>query len=399
MRPTSASRIAGLVLLAMAALTGCDEQKKEGAQGNPPPPEVTVATLATQPVEITTTLPGRTSPYRVAEVRPQVTGILQKRLFKEGADVDQGEALYQIDPAVYQAAYDTAAAEVAQAKAAQVSASDQSRRSKELVKTRAVSQASADDAVSALGQANALIQAREAALESAKINLDYTTVRAPIGGRIGRSAFTAGALLTANQSEALARITQLDPIYVDVTQSSADLLKLRHAFENGSYQRPDAKQAEVTLTLEDGTPYGETGTLEFADVTVSESTGVVTLRALFPNPKAILLPGMFVRATIKVGVDPKGILVPQQAVTHDPKGRPTTLIVADGNKVEQRMLTTVQTVGDKWLVSDGVAAGDRVIVEGVQKAMPNSVVKPVEADKAVADASSDAKSAPAAPKE
>ena len=264
MVPSFSRRPAGILLLATLILAGCGKDDAQNAQKqNPPPAEVTVVTLAPQPVEITTTLPGRTSAFQVAELRPQVTGILQKRLFKEGSDVKQGDPLYQIDPAVYQAAYDSAAADVAQAKAGQVSANDQAKRSRELIKTKAVSQASVDDAVASQGQANALVQAREAALESAKINLDYTTVKAPISGRIGSSAFTAGALLTANQPEALATITQLDPIYVDVTQSSADLLKLRRAFENGSYQRPDDKHAEVTLTLEDSTAYGQTGTLEF----------------------------------------------------------------------------------------------------------------------------------------
>lgn len=391
MRNVSGRISTSLMLAGALFVAGCAEESGSGggqAQQAPPPAEVAVVTLEPQPVEIATTLPGRASPYQIAEVRPQVNGILQERLFREGADVQKGDPLYQIDPAVYQAAYETAKAELAQAEAAQVSASNRANRNEELVRTNAVSRASYDDAVAALGEANAAIQARKAALASAKINLDYTTVTAPISGRIGSSAFTAGALVTANQPETLTTIHQLDPIYVDVTQSSAELLELRRAVADGRYERIDPDSAEVELTLEDGTTYAHPGKLEFADVQVSESTGAVTLRALFPNPDAILLPGMFVRAEIKAGVDPQGILVPQRAVSRDPKGRATTLVVLPDNTVEQRILTTDRTVGDQWLVSDGVRAGERVIVEGVQKVRPGAVVQVIDAEpKSVADAS------------
>jgi membrane fusion protein (multidrug efflux system) len=387
MRNLSGRISAGLMLAGALLLTGCQEEDGQAkAQEAPPPAEVSVVTLQPQPVEIITTLPGRASPYQIAEVRPQVTGILQERLFREGADVKKGEPLYQIDPAVYRAAYETAKAELAQAEATRVSANNRARRNEELIRTNAVSRAAYDDAVAALGEASAAVEARKAALASAKINLDYTTVTAPISGRIGRSAFTAGALVTANQPETLTTIHQLDPIYVDVTQSSAQLLELRRALADGRYQRVDPNRAEVELMLEDGTTYSHPGTLEFQDVQVSESTGAVTLRALFPNPNGVILPGMFVRAEIKAGVDPEGILVPQRAVSRDPKGRATTLVVLPDNKVEQRILTTDRTVGDQWLVSDGVKAGDRVIVEGIQKVRPGAVVQVAEADKPVADA-------------
>jgi membrane fusion protein (multidrug efflux system) len=387
MRNLSGRISAGLMLAGALLLTGCQEEDGQAkAQEAPPPAEVSVVTLQPQPVEIITTLPGRASPYQIAEVRPQVTGILQERLFREGADVKKGEPLYQIDPAVYRAAYETAKAELAQAEATRVSANNRARRNEELIRTNAVSRAAYDDAVAALGEASAAVEARKAALASAKINLDYTTVTAPISGRIGRSAFTAGALVTANQPETLTTIHQLDPIYVDVTQSSAQLLELRRALADGRYQRVDPNRAEVELMLEDGTTYSHPGTLEFQDVQVSESTGAVTLRALFPNPNGVILPGMFVRAEIKAGVDPQGILVPQRAVSRDPKGRATTLVVLPDNKVEQRILTTDRTVGDQWLVSDGVKAGDRVIVEGIQKVRPGAVVQVAEADKPVAAA-------------
>jgi membrane fusion protein (multidrug efflux system) len=387
MRNLSGRISAGLMLAGALLLTGCQEEDGQAkAQEAPPPAEVSVVTLQPQPVEIITTLPGRASPYQIAEVRPQVTGILQERLFREGADVKKGEPLYQIDPAVYRAAYETAKAELAQAEATRVSANNRARRNEELIRTNAVSRAAYDDAVAALGEASAAVEARKAALASAKINLDYTTVTAPLSGRFGRSAFTAGALVTANQPETLTTIHQLDPIYVDVTQSSAQLLELRRALADGRYQRVDPNRAEVELMLEDGTTYSHPGTLEFQDVQVSESTGAVTLRALFPNPNGVILPGMFVRAEIKAGVDPEGILVPQRAVSRDPKGRATTLVVLPDNKVEQRILTTDRTVGDQWLVSDGVKAGDRVIVEGIQKVRPGAVVQVAEADKPVADA-------------
>ena len=340
-----------------------------------------------QRIAITTELPGRTSAYLVAEVRPQVGGIIQKRLFTEGSDVKAGAILYQIDPATYQAASDSAKAALARAEANVTSIRYRAERYKELVEIKAVSRQEYDDAAAALKQAEAEIAAGKAAVETARINLAYTRVTAPIAGRIGKSSVTVGALVTAGQGIPLATIQQIDPVYVDVTQSSASLLRLQQSMASGALKRDNANRAKVRLILEDGTPYSLEGTLQFQDVTVDSTTGSVILRIVFPNPKGVLLPGMFVRAVLEEGVNEQALLIPQQGVSRDPKGNPVALIVDAEGKVQQRMLTLDRPIGDKWIVSAGLVPGDRVIVEGVQKVRPGTSVKvvPFDAGKSGAD--------------
>jgi membrane fusion protein (multidrug efflux system) len=371
--------------LALTALLVACGEKKDAPP--PPPPKVTVVTLKPQAVPLTTVLPGRTSAYRTAEVRPQVDGVVLKRTFTEGGIVKAGEPLYQIDPAPYQAQYDSAKAALARAEANAKSAASTAERSQALLDINAVSKQSAEDAIAARDAATADVASAKAALETARIQLVYTRVLAPIGGRIGRSSVTEGALVSAGQSTPLATIQQLDPIYVDVPQPSAMLLRLQREFASGQLKKAGEQQAEVHLQLEDGSDYASAGTLQFAEVTVEPSTGSVTLRAIFPNGDGLLLPGMFVKETIQEGVAPDALLVPQQGVTRDPTGKATALIIGDGNKVEQRTLTTTRAVGDQWLVTDGVKAGDKVIVEGVQKVKPGAIVQPVErGSEAAADA-------------
>jgi membrane fusion protein (multidrug efflux system) len=326
---------------------------------------------------LTTELPGRTSAYLIAEVRPQVGGIIQKRLFTEGSDVKEGEVLYQIDPAVYQATYNSAKAALARAEANLIPIRLKAGRYAELVKINAVSQQDYDDANAALKQAEADVEAGKAAVEIARINLAYTKVTAPISGRIGRSSVTNGALVTASQPAALATIQQLSPIYVDVTQSSAELLRLKQNLASGLLKSNGAAQARVRLILEDGSPYPLQGTLKFSEVTVDQSTGSITLRAIFPNPKHMLLPGMFVRAILEEGVNEHAILVPQRGVTRNPAGNAMVMVVGSEEKVEPRVIKVPRTVGENWLVSEGLKAGDRVILEGLQKARPGTPVKAV----------------------
>ncbi|MDE1163955.1 MAG: efflux RND transporter periplasmic adaptor subunit [Pseudomonas sp.] len=342
-------------------LSGC---KKEEAAPVAQTPQVGVVTLQPQAYTLTTELPGRTTAYRVAEVRPQVNGIILKRLFKEGSDVKVGDQLYQIDPSVYEAT-------LASAQASQASAKSLSDRYKQLVSEQAVSRQEYDNARSTQLQA-------DATLKSAQINLRYTKVLAPITGRIGRSDVTEGALVTNGQTDAMATIQQLDPIYVDVTQSSAEILKLRKELASGALQKAGDNAAKVKLTLEDGSTYGVDGKLEFSEVSVDQTTGSVTLRAVFPNPDHTLLPGMFVHAQLQAGVAAQAILAPQQGVTRDLKGAPTALIVNADNKVELRELKANRTVGSQWLVEDGLKAGDRVIVEGLQYVKPGAEVKASE---------------------
>lgn len=358
-------------------LTGCG--KKKAAVGMPQggPPEVGIVVIQPQRVALTTELSGRTSAFLVAEVRPQVGGIIQKRLFTEGADIKAGEVLYQIDPSTYQSAYNSARAALARAEANLGPARLKAERYQELVKINAVSQQDFDDASAAIKQAEADVEAGKAALETARINLAYTRVTAPISGRIGRSSVTDGALVTANQSAALATIQQLSSMYVDVTQSSAELLRLKQNLASGLLKSNGATQARVKLLLEDGSAYPLPGTLKFSEVTVDQSTGSVTLRAIFPNPKQILLPGMFVRAILEEGVNEHGILVPQRGVTRNPDGKAMVMVVGSDDKVEPRMIKVVRTVGDNWLVSEGLKSGDRVILEGIQRARPGTPVKAV----------------------
>lgn len=357
----------GVSVLMLGLLSACGREQTPPAAAKP---QVGVVTLKTQPVSLTTELPGRTSAFRVAEVRPQVSGILQKRLFTEGGEVKAQQQLYQIDPALYQAQVESSKAALARAQAQQRSAAALAERYKPLVETRAVSRQAYDDAVAARDQAAAEVLAAKAALETARINLVYTKVLSPIDGIIGRSAVTEGALLTANQSDAIAVVQQIDPIYVDVTQSSVQLLRLKSALASGLLKTDSSQAAEVSLVLEDGTRYDQPGKLQFSEVTVDPSTGSVVLRAVFPNPDRKLLPGMFVRARLVEGTAPQGLLVPQRGVTRNPRGIPTALVVGADGKVELRQLKTDRAVGDQWLVTDGLKEGDKVIVEGLQRVRP-----------------------------
>jgi len=348
------------------------------------PAEVGVVTLQARPVTLSSELPGRTVSTVVAEVRPQVGGIVRERLFTEGAEVKAGQLLYRIDPASYQAAVDSARAALSKARANVDTLRPKAARYAELAEIKAVAQQDTDDALAALRQAEADVASARAALDSAAINLAYTRVTAPVSGRIGKSAVTPGALVTAGQATALATVQQVDPIYVDLTQSSADALRLKRAFEAGQIRQAGRNQAAVTLILEDGSRYAREGRLQFTDITVNEGTGTVALRAVFPNPKGDLLPGMYVRAVLEEGVAEKAVLVPQRGVSRNVKGEATALVVGTGNKVEQRVLNVGRPVGDSWLVNDGLAAGEKVIVEGSQKARPDAVVTPVSIDAKVA---------------
>jgi len=359
------------VLAAMAAvLAGCGGAHQRGA---PPPTQVGYVTLTAQPVTLRAELPGRTTASLMSDVRPQVSGIIKARLFVEGAQVKAGQVLYQIDPAPYQAAYDQARADLENAEAAVGSAALKDERYADLRKIEGVSKQDADDAAAAHTQAVATVALKKAALATARINLDYTQVRAPISGRIGISAVTPGALVTANQDTALATIRSLDPIYVDVTQSSAQILELRRQLAAGG--RPGGTR--VGLKLEDGSQYPLPGVLKFQEVAVDESTGTVTLRAEFPNPKDVLLPGMFVRAEVEEGVEPHGIMAPQQGVTRDDRGNATALVVGPDDKVQQRTLEIGVNEGSAWRVIRGLSAGDRLIVEGTGKVRAGDQVKPV----------------------
>ncbi|GAB4401179.1 MAG: efflux RND transporter periplasmic adaptor subunit [Rhodoferax sp.] len=361
-----------VVLIALAlTLTACGPGGKPpagapGGPGGPRTPAVSVLTLQPQNVTLSSPLTGRTSPMRMAEIRPQVNGLIQKRLFTEGALVQAGQALYQIDPAPFEAALASAQAALARAEANLPALRARAQRVQALLADKAVSQQDADDANAALQQAEAEVANWKAQVAAARINLGYTRITAPIAGRIGRSTVTEGAIVTAYQPTALATIQQLDPIYVDVTQSSSDLLRLRRRIESGGLRAPNGAQAAVRLTLEDGQRYAQHGTLAFRDVTVDPSTGSVTLRMVFPNPQGVLLPGMFVRATVDEGSLDAAILVPQQAVLRNPKGEPYAFVVDAENKVGMRLLKLERELGDQWLVTSGLAAGDRVIVEGVQ---------------------------------
>ena len=358
-------------------LTGCGKQSAAVARVPAVIPEVGIVIVQPQHVALTSELAGRTSAHLIAEVRPQVSGIIQKRLFTEGSDVKAGEVLYQIDPATYQAAYDSAKASLARAEANVVPAKLKAERYKELVKINAVSKQDYDDISAALKLAEADIDAAKAAVESARINLAYTKVTAPISGRIGRSTVTDGALVTAGQPAALSTIQQLSSMYVDVTQSSADLLRLKQNLASGLLKSRGAAQAKVKLLLEDGSVYPLSGLLKFSEVTVDQSTGSITLRAVFPNPNNVLLPGMFVRAILEEGLNEHAILVPQRGITRNPAGEATVMVVGNEEKVEPKIIKVARTVGDNWLVSEGLKPGDRVIVEGLQKARPGTQVKAV----------------------
>lgn len=368
--------IAFVCLAVCLSSSGCGKKPTTASQKSGPP-EVGVIVVKPQSVTLTTELPGRTSAHLVAEVRPQVGGIIKKRLFTEGSDVKAGQVLYQIDPATYQASYASAKAAQAKAEANLIPARLKEQRFRDLVKIKAVSQQDYDDANAALKQAEAELASSKATVESARINLAYTRVTAPISGRIGRSSVTDGALVTASQANALATIQQLSSMYVDVTQSSAEMLKLKRHLASGLLKNGGAAQARVRLLLEDGSAYPLPGTLKFSEVTVEQSTGSITLRAIFPNPKQTLLPGMFVRAVLEEGVNDQAILVPQRGVTRKPDGNAAVMVVGAGDTVEQRVVKVERTIGDNWLVSEGLKGGDRVILEGIQKAKPGTPVRVV----------------------
>jgi membrane fusion protein (multidrug efflux system) len=341
-------------------------------------PEVGVVTLSAAPVTLTTELAGRTSPYETSDVRPQVGGIIIARPFTEGANVRAGQVLYRIDPAPYRAAYDQAQAQLANAQANVITARNKAERYAGLVKISGVSKQDYDDAEAAFKQAAASVRQQQAAVQTARINLGYATVTAPISGRVGVSTATKGALVTPGQTAALTTIQRLDPIYVDVTQSATDLLRLRRALASGQLTG-GPKSVPVRLKLDDGSDYPREGRLEFADVTVDQATGAVTLRALFPNPDGILLPGMFVRAEVAEGIAPNALLAPQQGISRDERGRPTALVVGPGGKAQLKSVELGQAVADKWLITSGLAPGDRLIVEGLLRARAGQAVKAVAA--------------------
>ena len=371
---TFSAIVAAAALLSVILTAGCERQQ----QKTPPPapvPVVSAVTLQPRQIILTTELPGRTTPCRVAEIRPQVNGLIQKRLFTEGSVVKAGDVLYQIDPASFQAALDNAGAALGRSEANLEAVRLRAERFKVLLADHAVSQQDYDDAAAALKQAQSDIQYWKATVETARINLAYTRIIAPISGRIGRSSVTEGAIVSAYQPMALATIQQLDPIYVDVPQSTAELLRLYRRLQDGRLNQNGRNQKKVKLIMEDGIEYALEGALQFRDVTVDPTTGSVILRAVFPNPEGFLLPGMFVRAMIQEGVNEQAIVIPQQAVSRDPKGNPVALIVDADGKVLQRMLTVDRAIGDQWFVTAGLSAGEQVIVEGVQKVRPGATVK------------------------
>ncbi|ASK97300.1 efflux RND transporter periplasmic adaptor subunit [Xanthomonas campestris pv. merremiae] len=378
MRPHAPFRLSllAVAVAATALLSACGSPP-----GGPPPeegtPEMGVLTVKQQPVTLTTELPGRTVPYLISEIRPQVGGIIQSRQFTEGGDVKAGQTLYQIDPAQYRASYASAQASLAKAEATLRTAQLKAERYKELAQIKAISQQEGDDTDAALGQAKADVAAGKASVETARINLAFARLDAPISGRIGRSSVTPGALVTANQATALTTIQQLDPIYIDVTQPSSAVLRLRQAMARGDLEQAGDGAAKVSLLLEDGSTYPLQGHLAFSDVTVDQNTGSITLRAVFPNPNAELLPGMYVRAVLQEGVKERGVLVPQQAVSRNGAGRPTAFVVGADHKLQLRVLETDREVGDQWLVRSGLKPGEQVVVEGASRARDGIVVKTV----------------------
>jgi membrane fusion protein (multidrug efflux system) len=362
-----------LAILVAAALLLASCGKEAG--GPPPPAEVGVITLRARAIAITDELPGRTTAYRVAEVRPQVTGIVQRRLFTEGTEVKAGEQLFQIDAGSYRAALSSAQAALKRAEAQAVTAKLLEERYAPLIAANAVSRQENDEAIAAKAQ-----------VDSARINVVYTQLLSPINGRIGRAMVTEGALVTSGQAVPLATVQQLDPIYVDITQSSTELLRLQRQFTNGELVKNDQNEAEVALTLEDGSQYAERGRLKVSEVSVDPSTGSVTLRAVFPNPRRELLPGMFVRTQLTRGTRQAALLVPQRGVSHNSSGEATVLVVDGENKVAERTVTADRAIGGEWLITAGLSAGDRVVLDGLQKVKPGAVVKPTPAaEQALAD--------------
>lgn len=371
MRSFKISRLA-FVLLLVTFLTqvGCSKSAPNAQQ--PATAVVGVYEVTAEKVPVFTELSGRTSAYQIAEVRPQINGIVQKRFFTEGSDVQGGQLLYQIDPALYKAAFDSAQANVSKSQANLQTLKLKHERYQELVKINAVSKQEFDDVDAAYKQALADAEAARAAAQTAKINLDYTQITAPISGRIGISAVTPGALVLANQVSALTTVQQLDPIYVDVIQSSSELMRIKRALDSGLLKRAGPNAVKMKLILDDKIVYASEGKFQFSDVSVDSGTGSVTLRAVFPNPKHDLLPGMFVRAVLEEGVNENGLLVPQQGVTHDARGNATALVLSKESKVELHTLELGDAIGDKWVVKKGLAVGDLLIVDGLQKVKPGA---------------------------
>jgi len=358
-------------------LSACEKNASQSTQSTPP--EVTVMTIKMEEISLPKELPGRTVAHRIAEIRPQIDGLIIRRYFKEGSDVKKGEDLYQIDPALYKAAYDSAKASLAKSKALLNTNRLKVDRYKALIETRAISRQDYDDAVATLKQTEADVMLGKAAVETAQINLSYTTIKAPISGRIGRSSVTEGTLVTANQPTALSTVQQLDPMYIDLTQSSNDVLELKRELEKGHLKKVDEKHAKVHLILENAEIYKEFGSLEFTDVTVDTSTGAVILRALFPNPNQDLLPGMFVRAQLIEAMNANALLAPQRGITRDRTGNATAFVVNAQNVVELRIVKTDKMIGKSWVISKGLNVGDQIIIEGIQKIKPGMSVKPIEA--------------------
>lgn len=365
------------VCTAAILLTGC--AKKAAAPAAAPITEVGVVTVAARPFTLSRELPGRTSAFRIAEVRARVSGIVLKRLFTEGAEVKEGDILYQIDPAPYQAALASAKASLARAEASTVSIRQQEERSRELIKAKAISQQGYDNAIASLKAGEADIAAAQAAVQVAEINLGYTHVTSPITGRIGRAEVTEGAYVQQATATLLATVQQLDRLYVDLTQSTTEVLRLQRALAEGRLTTAGQGAAKVQLLLDDGRIYDESGSLQFSDVTVNSATSSITLRALFPNPHGELLPGLFVRARLDEGELPNAILVPQSAVTRNTKGEATALVVGAESKVELRVLQTERAIGNEWLIRSGLKIGDRLIIENLQRIRPGAPVKPVPA--------------------
>jgi membrane fusion protein, multidrug efflux system len=370
-------RIAALIptALLLLATAGCSSDQQPAL---PPAPEVAVVTIVPRSVSITEQLPGRTAAYRVAEVRPQVTGILQKRLFTEGGEVKEGQPLLQIDPASYRAALSSAKAALQRAEARVISARLLEQRYAPLIEVNAVSKQDFDEAIAARAQAEADVAAAQAQVETARINVVYTQVRSPINGRIGRALVTEGALVTAEQEQPVAMIQQLDPIYVDISQSSTEMLRLQSRLASGELQK-DGQNPEVSLTLEDGRVYSDRGKLQLAEVSVDPGTGAVVLRAIFPNPRRELLPGMFVRAQLSQGMKRDALLVPQRGVTRNQRGEATVMVVGQDNKVTERVVIAERVIDNEWLITKGLSAGERIVVDGLQKIQPGAEVRAVAA--------------------
>ena len=388
--------IAALGISVLAACSGKDASTPPGANKAANEPTVGVVVLATERQTLSTELPGRTTAFQNADIRPQINGIIQKRQFTEGSLVKANQPLYQVDPATYEAAQASAQAVLAKAQATARTAQVNAKRNAELVEIDAISRQVFDESQALVQQTQADVAVAQAALEAARINMRYTRILAPISGRIGLSSVTAGALVTANQATALATIQQLDPIYVDITQSSADLLQLRKQWQEGKFTRVDARQAKVRLILEDGSTYPLEGTLQFTGTAVNPTSGAITLRATFPNPDHFLMPGMYVRSQLATSVAPQALLIPQEAVIRNPAGEPSVQVVDDTNKIVKRPVELGQAVGNRWLVISGVRAGEKLMVDGFQKARVGQTVKPTEVKPREKAAAAGASPAPAA---